>query len=161
MEAVIEFFQGFLEKYFSRLTEISSPSELTTGELLFYGGFALAAFTLLLGLIFLIFRPKYRPESATYNINKDKKPKKSKGQDKARDPAATVLTNTRAGGDGRTELMDDPGATRFTGGAQSGATEFAGESPAPGATEFSAGQPDPGATELVDGAPDSGKTEIL
>lgn len=36
----------------------------TQGEMLYYGGFALLGFTVLLALIFLIKRPKYRPEQA-------------------------------------------------------------------------------------------------
>lgn len=40
------------------------PIPQTQGEMLYYGGFALLAFTALLALIFLIKRPKYRPEQA-------------------------------------------------------------------------------------------------
>lgn len=40
------------------------PIPQTQGEMLYYGGFALLGFTLLLALIFLIKRPKYRPEQA-------------------------------------------------------------------------------------------------
>lgn len=63
---------------FSRLWEISSLSDLTVGEMLYYGGFALAAVTVLLALIFLIFRPKYKPESATYVVKEKVKSKTGK-----------------------------------------------------------------------------------
>lgn len=40
---------------------------MTPGELLFYGGAALLALTVLLAIVFLIARPKYRPEAGTYD----------------------------------------------------------------------------------------------
>lgn len=39
---------------------------MTTGELVFYSGVGLLAFTLLLAVIFLIKRPKYVPESLSH-----------------------------------------------------------------------------------------------
>ena len=39
---------------------------MTTGQLLFYGGAALLAVTVLLAIIFIIKKPKYTPESAAY-----------------------------------------------------------------------------------------------
>lgn len=39
---------------------------MTTGQLLFYGGAALLGLTVLLAIIFIIKKPKYTPETATY-----------------------------------------------------------------------------------------------
>lgn len=40
---------------------------MTPGELLFYGGAALLGLTVILAIVFLIAKPKYRPEYGTYD----------------------------------------------------------------------------------------------
>lgn len=39
---------------------------MTTGQLVFYGGFALLGLTVIVAIIFLIKKPMYRPESSIY-----------------------------------------------------------------------------------------------
>ena len=40
---------------------------MTPGELLFYGGAALLGLTVILAIVFLIAKPKYKPELGTYD----------------------------------------------------------------------------------------------
>lgn len=40
---------------------------MTTGQILFYGGTALLALTVVLAIIFIIVKPKYKPEGGTYD----------------------------------------------------------------------------------------------
>ncbi len=44
--------------------DITKLANMSLGQWLFFGGLALFAVTLLMGIFFLIFRPKYRPENA-------------------------------------------------------------------------------------------------
>lgn len=44
---------------------------VTPGQLMFYGGAALLAFTLVLGILFLIKKPVYRPENEAVQIQAD------------------------------------------------------------------------------------------
>lgn len=44
--------------------DITDLGGMSLGQWLFFGGLALLAVTLLMGILFLIFRPKYRPENA-------------------------------------------------------------------------------------------------
>lgn len=39
---------------------------MTTGQMLFYGGAVLLALTIVLAIIFVIVKPKYKPENGTY-----------------------------------------------------------------------------------------------
>lgn len=40
---------------------------MTTGQLLFYGGVTLLGLTIVLAIVFIIVKPKYKPESGTYD----------------------------------------------------------------------------------------------
>lgn len=124
---------------FSRLSEISSLSELTAGEMLFFGGFALAAVTVLLALIFLIFRPKYKPESATYVVKKGIKSKKAEKMRKNTRSGDTTIENiskTEIVANDETEIIKEDYTERPQ-------------------------QIGPGETELVGTTQDSKKTDIL
>lgn len=39
---------------------------MTTGQIMFYGGAALLALTIVLAIIFIIVKPKYKPEDGAY-----------------------------------------------------------------------------------------------
>ena len=39
---------------------------MTLGQMIFYGGFALGGITVLLAIVFLIVKPKYKPQNASY-----------------------------------------------------------------------------------------------
>ncbi len=40
--------------------------DMTTGQLIFYSGLALLCLTVLTAIVFIVKRPKYRPENAVY-----------------------------------------------------------------------------------------------
>lgn len=115
---------------------------VTPGEMFYYGGLALAGVTVLLALVFLIFRPKYRPESATYVVEKRKRPKKdalppSAGTAEPLDywPESGGTEVLEAGG---TEVLEPPaggpdGAARPV--ERTGAEGYAGDPPARGKTD--------------------------
>lgn len=103
------------------LSKLSDISSLSAGELFFYGGLALGAFTALLALIFLFFRPKYKPESATYLVNE----KIAKKHKKESTSAETVLDDaTLVEGGGETMV-----STRLDGETQLGETQIEAKQP--------------------------------
>lgn len=40
---------------------------MTTGQLIYYSGIGLAVVTVIVAILFMIFRPKYKPGAATYS----------------------------------------------------------------------------------------------
>lgn len=109
------------------------PIPRTQGELLYYGGFALLGFTVLLALIFLIRRPKYRPEQAA-----------------SAQSTAPLTHRTTTAPAGATEII-------------SGATELITEPMNGGETELLTQPIHAGDTEILSGETEllSGETELL
>lgn len=85
------------------------PIPRTQGELLYYGGFALLGFTVLLALIFLIKRPKYRPEqaaSAQSTAPLTRRTTAPAGETEIISGATELITEPMNGGE--TELLTQP-----------------------------------------------------
>lgn len=89
---------------------------MTTGQLLFYGGAALLALTVVLAIIFIIVKSKYKPESGIYDIGSpDITQKLLNGYPTDRmtirrepsRPSDPALEETELLFDDRTELMSD------------------------------------------------------